>query len=153
MSGGALSGNLAALLSACGFALFTVALRHGRLDDMMPAVIIGGLMSMLAALVATALTGASLMAPGRDIAIAVGMGAVLLAFGMALYTIGSKVVPAAELTLLSMLEVLLAPLWVWLVLGETATPATLAGGVLVLGAITFNALSGVQRRARARPGV
>lgn len=146
MSGGALAGNLSALLSALGFAMFTVALRHGRLDDMMPAVIIGGAMSMVAALAATALTGATLMVSGRDIALAMGMGAALLGVGMALYTLGSKVVPAADLTLLSMLEVLLAPVWAWLVLGETASRATLAGGVLVLGAIAFNALSGMRRR-------
>jgi drug/metabolite transporter, DME family len=103
-------------------------------------------MSMITALAAAALTGASLIVSGRDIALAMAMGALLLAVGMALYTLGSKVVPAADLTLLSMLEVLLAPVWVWLVLGETASGATLAGGVLVLGAITFNALSGVRRR-------
>jgi len=151
ISGGALLGNLAALLSALGFALFTVMLRWGRLDDMMPAVILGGVFSMLVALVGLGVTGAPLLVPLRDIVTAVGMGAVLLALGMALYTLGSRVVPAAELTLLSMIEVLLAPLWVWLVLGETAAGATLAGGVLVMGAIVFNALSGARRKPPAPP--
>ena len=149
LAGGALAGNLAALLSALGFAVFTVTLRWGRLEDMMPAVLLGGGLSMLAALVALALTGAPLLVPARDIGIALGMGAALLALGLALYTLGSRVVPAAELTLLSMAEVLLAPLWVWLVLGETAGPTTLAGGALVLAAIAGNALSGLRRRAPA----
>jgi drug/metabolite transporter (DMT)-like permease len=80
-----------------------------------------------------------------------GMGAGLLALGMALYTLGSRVVPAAELTLLSMAEVLLAPVWVWLVLGETAAGSTLAGGALVLAAIAGNALSGMRRKPLAPP--
>jgi len=151
LSTGALAGNLAAIASACGFAVFTVALRHGRMEDMMPAVIIGGGLSMLTALVAVGVTGASLWAPLREVAIAVAMGAVLLALGMALYTRGSKVVPAAELTLLSMVEVLLAPVWVWLVLGETARGTTLLGGILVLGAIAFNAVSGARRKPPAPP--
>ncbi|HCE72867.1 MAG TPA: EamA family transporter, partial [Ruegeria sp.] len=46
---GALAGNLAALASAMGFALFTLSLRWGRLGDMMPAVAIGGMLSMMVA--------------------------------------------------------------------------------------------------------
>ena len=149
LSGGALSGNLAALLSATGFAVFTVTLRWGRLEDMMPAVILGGVFSMLAALGVSLATGAALLVPVPDIAVSVGMGAGLLALGMALYTLGSRVVPAAELTLLSMAEVLLAPLWVWLVLGETASGSTLAGGALVLSAIAGNAVSGMRRKPAA----
>ncbi len=146
LSGGAIWGNLSALLSALGFAVFTVTLRWGRLDDMMPAVLLGGVFSMLTGLGMALATGAALLVPAADIAVAVSMGAVLLALGMALYTLGSRVVPAAELTLLSMAEVLLAPIWVWLVMAETASGSTLAGGALVLGAIAFNALSGMRRR-------
>lgn len=151
LSGGALTGNLAALVSATGFAVFTVTLRWGRLEDMMPAVILGGVFSMLAALAVSLATGAALLVPVQDIAVSMGMGAGLLALGMALYTLGSRVVPAAELTLLSMAEVLLAPVWVWLALGETASGSTLAGGALVLGAIAFNALSGMRRKPVAPP--
>ncbi len=78
------------------------------------------------------------------------MGAGLLAMGMVLYTLGSRVLPAAELTLLSMLEVMLGPVWVWLFLNETATPATFLGGAILLGAIAGNALSGARRRGAAR---
>ena len=77
------------------------------------------------------------------------MGAVLLATGMALYTIGSRVIPAAELPLLSIVEVLLAPVWVWLFLGETASGGTFAGGALLVAAVVWNALSGMRRRAPA----
>ena len=69
--------------------------------------------------------------------------------GMILYALGSRVVPAAELTLMSNTEVLLAPFWVWLILGETASTATFIGGTVVLTAILFNAFSGVRRMAFA----
>jgi drug/metabolite transporter (DMT)-like permease len=100
---------------------------------------------MAAAIVA--MQGGTLLSPLPDILWALFMGAGILAGGMVLYTLGSRVVPAAELTLLSMIEVLLGPVWVWLLLGETARPATFAGGALLLAAIAGNALSGARRSA------
>jgi drug/metabolite transporter (DMT)-like permease len=148
---GALVGNMAALTSAFGFAVFVMALRWGRLEDMMPAVILGGGLSMLAAIGALAVTGGALLVPGRDIALSLGMGAGILALGMALYTLGSRVVPAAELALLTMAEVMLAPVWAFLLLGETASRATLAGGSLILLAIAVNAVSGMRRKPVVPP--
>ena len=50
-------------------------------------------------------------------------------------------------------EVLLGPLWVWLLLGETATLNTLVGGAVLLAAIAGNALSGMRRKPPAKcPG-
>jgi drug/metabolite transporter (DMT)-like permease len=146
LAGGALAGNLAALASALGFALFTVTLRWGRLGDMMPAVVLGAVFSALTGALILALRGEGLAVSPRDMGLSLGMGAVLLACGMVLYTIGSRVVPAAELTLLSLIEVLLAPLWVFLLLGETASAGTFLGGAFVLTAILGNALTGAMSR-------
>ena len=74
------------------------------------------------------------------------MGVFQVGAGLAIYTIGSKVVPAAELALLSMTEVLLGPFWVWLFLGETASVYTLIGGVILLLAIAGNALTSIRRK-------
>lgn len=145
LSGGAFAGNMAAICAALGFALFTIALRWGKLSDMMPAVAIGGMMSMVLAAVMLSITGEPLIVPARDIAIAATMGAVMLGGGMVLYTIGSRVVPAAEATLLTIVEVMLGPFWVWLALGETASSATLIGGGFLVAAVTLNALTGVRR--------
>ncbi len=79
------------------------------------------------------------------------MGAVVLALGMVAYTLGSRAIPAAELTLLSLIEVLLALLWVFLALGETASPATFLGGGVVLAAVALNAVLG--SRAQMPQGV
>ena len=66
--------------------------------------------------------------------------------GLVLYTIGSKTVPAAELTLLSLAEVVLAPLWVWLAIGEVPTHYTMIGGAILLLAIAGNALLGARQK-------
>lgn len=146
LSSGAMSGNLAALGSAIGFAIFTVTLRYGKTEDMMPSVFLSGLFAI-------AITGAMCLAQGlpfmlsaNDTSIALAMGIFQVGAGLVLYTLGSKIVPAAELTLLSLSEVVLGPFWVWLFLGETAGFATLLGGAVLLAAIAGNALSGLRRR-------
>lgn len=143
---GALLGNAAALVSAAGFAVFTVALRRGRAGDMLPAVVIGGALSALVAFAVITLSGASLVVPPRDVGLALIMGAVILGGGMAAYTAGSRALPAVELTLLSMVEVMLAPVWVFLLLSEKASASTLLGGAILLTAILFNALTGLRHR-------
>lgn len=143
------AGTVAALLSAAGFAAFTLALRWRKLGDMYPALLIGALMSMGVAAVVTLSQGGTLAVSLHDAGLALLAGAVLLGMGLALYTLGSRAVPAAELTLLAMIEVLLAPVWVWLVVGETATPGTWIGGAVLLVAVAGNALAGLRRRAAA----
>lgn len=149
LAAGALAGNLAALGSATGFAAFTVALRAGRVAQAMPVSFLGCVFSLLVAALVLALTGQDAVPPPSDIGFSALMGAGLLASGMVLYTLGSRALPAAEATLLSLVEVMLAPVWVWLLLGETATPATFAGGAIVLVAVMLNAAAGARRMARA----
>ena len=149
LTGGAMAGNVAALLSALGFAVFTVSLRWRKLDDTLPSVLLGGLFSIVVGAVVAQALGQTLAVPMVDASWAMMMGAVTLTGGMVLYTLGSRVVPAAELALLSNIEVMLAPLWVWLFLNETASTATFVGGAILLVAVVMNGLSGARRMARA----
>lgn len=142
-SGGvALKGSLSALLSAIGFAAFTVALRRGRTGEMLPAVFLSAIIAILITAFVCASQGLTFVLTPRDGSIALGMGVFQAGAGLVLYTLGSRSLPAAELTLLSMTEVLLGPVWVWLFLGETAGIYTLIGGFVLLAAIAGNALSG-----------
>ncbi len=143
---GQMSGNISALLSALGFAVFAIALRWGKLEDMLPAVFLGGVFAFVVAILFCGLRGDPLVLSTRDASIAVSMGVFQVGAGLAVFTIGSKVVPAAELALLSMTEVLLGPLWVWYFLGETVSFATMLGGGILMLAIAGNALSGVRRK-------
>jgi len=146
ISAGRMAGNLSALLAAGGFAVFAIALRWGKLEDMLPAVFLAGVFATLTAALACWIGEYAYTIPANDVAIALALGVFQIGVGLTIFTIGSKVVPAAELALLSMTEVLLAPIWVWLFLGETADPETLLGGAILLLAIAGNALSGLRRK-------
>ena len=143
---GRMSGNLAALLSALGFAVFTIALRWRKLDDMMPTVFLAGIFAIITSGIVCYSAGYTLAIPLNDILISLSMGVFQVGAGLTIYTVGSKAVPAAELALLSMTEVVLGPLWVWIVLGEVAGFYTLLGGAVLLAAIAGNALSGLRRK-------
>jgi drug/metabolite transporter (DMT)-like permease len=142
----ALKGSLAALGSAFGFAVFTVALRWGRTGEMLPAVFLSGLFAIAITLVICLGLGLTVVLSPNDGGIAMGMGVFQVGAGLILYTLGSRSLPAAELALLSLAEVLLGPFWVWLFLGETASVNTLIGGAVLLAAIAGNALSGKRRK-------
>jgi drug/metabolite transporter, DME family len=141
-----LKGSLAALGSALGFAVFTVALRWGRSGEMLPSVFLSGLFAIGVTFGICVFLDLPLLLSPRDGGIAMGMGVFQVGAGLILYTIGSRSLPAAELALLSLAEVLLGPLWVWLFLGETASFNTLIGGAILLAAIAGNALSGKRRK-------
>lgn len=142
---GAFAGNIAALLSAVGFGIFSVALRWGRVGDMMPVAFLGSIFSSLFAAGVLIFRGEPIPALPQDMAVAFAIGFFVVAMGMVLFTLGSRVVPAAELTLLSLVEVLLGPIWVWLALGETASRNTLIGGGVLLAGVVFNAAMGARR--------
>lgn len=142
----ALKGSLAALGSAFGFAVFTVALRWGKTGEMLPAVFLSGLFAIAITFGICRFSGLSVVLGLHDGGIAMGMGVFQVGSGLILYTLGSRSLPAAELALLSLAEVLLGPLWVWLFLDETASLNTLTGGAVLLAAIAGNALSGKRRK-------
>ncbi len=142
----ALAGSLAALGAALGFAVFTVALRYGKAGEMLPSVFLSGLFAIIITFAICQSLGLSVVLDARDGSIAMGMGVFQVGAGLILYTLGSRSLPAAELTLLSLAEVLLGPVWVWLFLGETATINTLVGGAVLLVAIAGNAVTGKRRR-------
>lgn len=148
---GTLRGNLLALGASFCFALFTVFLRRGRAQDMMPCVAIAGALGALAALpvvlVQAPTIEAALLLSGRDFALCATMGVVQVGCGLTLFTLGARHVPAVELTLLSMTELVLAPIWVWLGVGEVPSGYTLIGGAVILAAIAYRALADARRQA------
>ena len=142
----AVQGSLAALGSALGFAVFTVALRWGRSGEMLPSVFLSGLFAIVITFGICQFLELSVVWSLQDGGVAMGMGVFQVGAGLILYTLGSRSLPAAELTLLSLAEVLLGPLWVWLFLNETASLNTLVGGAVLLIAIAGNAVSGKRRK-------
>jgi drug/metabolite transporter (DMT)-like permease len=142
---GDLFGDLAALGAALGFAGFSVALRRGRGVDMVPAVLFAGIISGVTAAAVCLITGVGLVIPLGDIGLSFTYGAVGIGGGLLLFTLGSRHVPAAELILLSLTEVILGPLWVWLAFAEQPSALTILGGAILLSSIVGLTLHGVRR--------
>lgn len=142
---GAGIGNIAALASATGFSAFTLTLRHAHLNDMIPAVLIGTCLSICVAALVVLGMGESLALPFQGWGMSMVMGAVTISGGMFLFTVGGRAIPASEVGLLSLVEVMLAPVWVWAFWGETTSRDTLIGGAILLAAIAINAVGTARR--------
>ena len=75
----------------------------------------------------------------RDLGLLIALGIGQIGLGLVLLTIGGRLIPAAEVALITLLEIVLGPLWVWIFLSEQPSLATLAGGVVVLAAVGIQA--------------
>ena len=142
---GDLLGDLAALASAVGFAGFSVAIRRGRDTDMSPTILIGAAITTAFSAVMAAAGGTGLAAPMMDVGLAAAYGVLVIGAGIFMLTIGARNVPAAELLVLSLTEVVFASIWVWLAFGEVPSVLTLVGGLIILGSIGGQAVAGMRR--------
>ncbi len=141
---GALLGNIFALGAALGFSFFTVLLRKTTNVEMTPAVFWAGFWGVLLAGVMILVTNSGFTISRHDFELCSILGFVQVGLGLIIYTMGSKYVPAAELALLSLTEVILGPVWVWLGVGEIPSFYTMLGGAIVLGAIVYQAIAGIR---------
>ncbi|WP_316685162.1 DMT family transporter [Undibacterium sp. Jales W-56] len=114
--------------------------KGGHTVDLVPAVFMGGSISALMMLPFALPFQASL----HDIIILAILGFFQLGFPCMLMVRASASLSAPEIALLSLLEVLLAPLWAWLGAGEVPAQATLIGGAVVLLALVFNELAALR---------
>ena len=138
-------GDLAALAAAVGFAGFAVGIRRGRHTDMSPAILIAAAITTALSGAMALISGTGFAAPMLDIGLATAYGLLVIGAGIFMLTIGAKNVPAAEMLVLSMSEVVLASTWVWLAFGEVPSVLTFVGGAVVLGSIAAQATVGMRR--------
>jgi drug/metabolite transporter (DMT)-like permease len=147
LGSGNLAGSLIALAVPVAAAVNTVAVKLGRgRVDLVPALLAGGALAALIALP----QALPFTAAGRDLALFGALAVFQLALPCVLLV--RVVLPrlsAAEVGLLSLLEVVLGPFWVWLAYGEQPGPAVLAGGALVLAALAANEAIALARERRA----
>ena len=76
----------------------------------------------------------------KDLLICLGLGVVQVGLGTVLVMTGAQNVPAAQVSILALIEVVLSPIWVWLFAGEVPSATTLIGGAIVLSGVTYQAL-------------
>jgi drug/metabolite transporter (DMT)-like permease len=140
----AVGGGLSLLMSV-SFAITLVVTRHRRDVSMAPATCL----SQVAVLVAAMPFASPGEVGGRDLALLVCLGVGQIGLGLVFLPIGARLIPAAEVALITLLEIVLGPLWVWIFLSEEPGAATLAGGLIVLGAVAIQALGSQPRPAAA----
>lgn len=143
LEAGALAGNVVAVLSGLFFGGVILLLRRDTSRDAMASVLLGNL---LAALLALPLSGGHLALDAKGAALVVFLGVVQMGISYLLYVRGLAVVPAAEAALLSMLEPVLSPIWVFIGIGERPTPWAVLGGAVVLSAVAGRTVWGALRR-------
>ncbi len=71
----------------------------------------------------------------RDLGLLVVLGVGQMGLGLIFLVIGARLIPAAEVALITLLEVVLGPLWVWLSISERPAPTTILGGFVVIFAV------------------
>jgi drug/metabolite transporter (DMT)-like permease len=116
--------------------------RSGGHVDLVPAVMLGAVISLLATLPVAMPLEAGL----HDILILTGLGVFQLGLPCMLMVRAARHLASHEIALLGLLEVVLGPLWAWLGAGEQPAVATMQGGVLVLAALAINAAIGARGR-------
>jgi drug/metabolite transporter (DMT)-like permease len=140
-----LVGELLAFLSACGFALALVLTRRRHDISMAPATCL----SQFLVFAVSAPFSHPGEVGGRDLVMLVLLGSCQIGLGLMLLTVGARLIPAAEVALISLLEIVLGPLWVWIALSERPSGATLAGGAVVLGAVAIHTVADLSPQLQA----
>lgn len=136
-----LTGDISALLCATSMAVKLVLDRAARPVSMAPSLVPAGLLIAIVALS----QAPTLQLPAHDMLwmALLGLGVVPLAY--LLISQGPRYLPAAEVGLLMLLEMLLGPLWVWLVLAEAPAAAAWLGGSIILAALLLQRCTAIRK--------
>lgn len=145
---GTLFGNAMSLLSAISFAALIVTMRRHHEVELVPAV---SLAAFLTALVSLPIAGRDVAVGPRDLGLLTLFGMGEQGLGLLLFTYGVRHIPSVEVALIGLLESILAPLWVWIFIGEAPGPLTLAGAAIVVAALLVNILADRRPSAPVMP--
>jgi drug/metabolite transporter (DMT)-like permease len=144
--GGSLAGTLLALcVPLAGAANWTVvqhAQAKGHKIDLVPAVLIGAVITVLFTLP----LAWPFRASAHDLGLLAFLGVFQLAIPCVLSVLCAQVLKAPEVALLALLEVIFGIALAWIGAGEEPAPSVLAGGALVIGALVFNELLALRGR-------
>jgi drug/metabolite transporter (DMT)-like permease len=152
LGAGTFIGNLLALMAASGFAVFSVSLRWRKETPQFATIVLAGVLCVLFALVVLFFRNETPAMPLHNVYLSMLHG-LIVGFGLILFSISAKFLPAAELILLSLVEVVGGVLWVYLpILGIHEIPSlpTVVGGIIVLGAIVLDGV-GVRQHSQISP--
>lgn len=128
-----LTGDGLAFVAALAFSVMIVITRWRHEVSMAPATCLSQAI-LVAAFLPFATPGEI---SGDDLAWLAALGIGQIGLGFALLTVGARLIPAAQVGLITLLEVVLGPVWVWLALDERPGTLTLVGGTIVIAAIVL----------------
>jgi len=137
-----LTGFFLGIVSAIGFSVFSVSLRWRKETPKFTTVALAGLICFLVSSIVIINKDLSFFSTSKNQALFAVHGTIVC-LGMILYAIASKNIPAAELTLLSLTEVIGGIFWVWIPwLGINEIPGTntIIGGFLIFLALFYYSL-------------
>ena len=133
-------GTLLALWIPIAYAASIIAVRRSKRDNMLVALCLAGIVA--GGLSAIFVTDYALTS--RDLIISLYLGVFQVGVGFTLVVLGSRYVPAAQVGLLALVEPVLAPVWVWMGVGEVPGLATIVGGTIILLAITTDGILNIK---------
>ena len=137
-----ISGFVFGIASSLGFSIFSISLRWRKDTPKFTTVAIAGLFCCLFSAAIIVMNDLSFLSTGKNQSLFATHGT-LVCLGLILYSIGSKHIPAAELTLLSLTEVIGGIFWVWIpILGINEIPSqgTIIGGFFIFLSIIYYSL-------------
>lgn len=142
-----LAGVLVALASGVAFAVMTIMMRKQKDASALESIILGNLIGFAVGL--PALWSAPPLPATGWVALML-LGTVQLGLAYLLYASAIRHVTALEAVLIPVLEPILNPVWVMLAVGERPSWLALAGGSVVLGAVTLRAAAGLRATRQSR---
>jgi drug/metabolite transporter (DMT)-like permease len=135
---------LALTIPIAGAINIVVLRRSAAHIDLMPAVMLGALISA----VVTLPFALPFAASARDLLVLGALGVFQLGVPCLMLVLVSRTLTAPEIALLALLEVVLGPLWTWMGAGEVPAGSTIAGGAIVLAALAGNEAAALAERKR-----
>ena len=139
---GSLNGLFFGLASAFGFSIFSVSLRWRKETPKFTTVAVAGFFCFLLAMIMILITKQPFFSSSYNSSM-FSLHGTLVCLGLILYSIGSKAIQAAELTLLSLTEVVGGIFWVWLPIfgiNEVPTTNTIVGGFFLFISLVYYSL-------------
>jgi len=133
-------GTLIALWIPIAYAASIIVIRSSKRENMLAALCLAGLVS--GGLSAIFVTDYALTR--QDLIISLYLGVFQAGVGFTLVVLGTRYIPAAQVGLLAMVEPVLAPIWVWMGVGEVPGLATIVGGAIIFSAITIDGILNIK---------
>ena len=135
-------GFIFGITSSVGFSIFSVTLRWRKETPKFTTVAFAGFFCFIFATIMIVVKNQVFFATSYNSSL-FSLHGTLVCFGLILYSIGSKAIPAAELTLLSLTEVIGGIFWVWLPLfgiNEVPDTNTVIGGFFLFISLFYYSL-------------